>query len=312
VSRLVPFVLAGAFFLFARDAEPGHSRSIGSPTQGHLIGGAHLEPSTCVRVCPAYAQSDVRWGLEELVGLLDRAAHAVRKRYPDAIMSVGHLSRAGGGEVDRHHSHESGRDADVGFYVRSVTGRPLLAERFVTFRADGSAPAWPGAFFDDARNWTFVEALVTDARARVAHVFVAAPLRARLLAFAERSGAAPAVRMRAAEVMVQPRGALPHDDHFHVRIACPPGMAGCIEYPTVARRTRPHHGGAKHAGRGRTTVAPPAGSRATPGAPATPAPAPGVPAPDAHAPGAPPRARPPTSPAAPVPAPAPGSRSVTL
>ncbi len=68
------------------------------------------------------------------------------------------------------------------------------------------------------------------------HIFVAAPLRARLLSFAERTGAPPNVRVRAAELMQQPRGALPHDDHFHVRIGCPPHMTGCVENPIA----RPH------------------------------------------------------------------------
>ena len=42
--------------------------------------------------------------------------------------------------------------------------------------------------------------------------------------------------------MVQPHGTLPHDDHFHVRIACPGGHAGCIENPAVhiARRGHGH------------------------------------------------------------------------
>src|SRR5258706_5516159 len=31
--------------------------------------------------------------------------------------------------------------------------------------------------------------------------------------------------------MAQPRGSLPHDDHFHIRISCPAAMEGCIELP---------------------------------------------------------------------------------
>jgi penicillin-insensitive murein endopeptidase len=42
--------------------------------------------------------------------------------------------------------------------------------------------------------------------------------------------------VRAAEIMQQPRGALPHDDHFHVRIACPAHMSGCIENPPAHAR----------------------------------------------------------------------------
>lgn len=214
------------------------SRSIGSPTDGHLLGGARLSESPYLRIVPVYTQGDARWGLEPLVGLVERAARNVRKLYPDAVLSVGHLSRSGGGEIDRHASHESGRDADIGFYVKNQQGRSIFADHFVPFRGDGTAASWPGAQFDDAKNWALVASIVTDVGARVTHVFVTAPLRTRLLQYAEKAGAPLAVRTRAAELMMQPRGALPHDDHFHVRIGCPAGMDKCVELPLARKAPR--------------------------------------------------------------------------
>jgi penicillin-insensitive murein endopeptidase len=214
-------------------------RSIGSPTEGHLLGGMHLDETVYLRIVPTYVGADVRWGLEPLVQMIDRAARQVRRQYPDSITSVGHLSREGGGEIDRHRSHESGRDADIAFFVRNASGRQLLPSHFVPFRGDGTANEWAGAKFDDAKNWALVEAMVGDPEAHVTHIFVAAPLRARLLAYAERNGVPAATRIRAAEVLQQPRGALPHDDHFHVRIGCPTGMSGCVENPALRAR----HGG---------------------------------------------------------------------
>jgi penicillin-insensitive murein endopeptidase len=199
----------------------------------------HLDEGSHVRVVPAYASGDVRWGLEPLVAMIERAARAVRRRFPDAILSVGHLSRPGGGDIDRHRSHESGRDADIGFFVRGASGKQLLPSRFVAFRGDGAAVDWPGATFDDAKNWALVSAMVSDPEAHVTHLFIAAPLRARLLTYAERMGAASAVRVRAAETMQQPRGVLPHDDHLHVRIGCPAHMSGCVENPPVHPSRRP-------------------------------------------------------------------------
>jgi penicillin-insensitive murein endopeptidase len=208
-------------------------RSIGSPTEGHLLGGMHLEETSYLRVPPGDTAGDVRWGLEPLVTMIDRAARQVRRQFPDAVTSVGHLSQEGGGEIDRHRSHESGRDADIGFFVRGASGRQLLPKHFVPFRGDGTAASWPGAYFDDAKNWVLVSALVTDPEAHVTHLFVAAPLRARLLAYAERMGVSASIRMRAAEVLQQPHGSLPHDDHFHVRIGCPSHMSACVENPAV-------------------------------------------------------------------------------
>jgi len=216
---------------------PPPSKSIGSPTDGKLLNGVHLADAPYLRIYPVYTGSDVRWGTDTLVGLVDRAAKNVRKQFPDAVLSVGQLSKNGGGEVDRHASHESGRDADVGFYVKSAAGKPLLADHMVAFIGDGTAPSWPGAHFDDARNWALVSAIVSDPHARVTHLFVATPIRERLLAYAARIGASPAIRTKASEVLAQPRGSLPHDDHFHVRIACPANQDGkCIEQPLA------HHG----------------------------------------------------------------------
>lgn len=213
------------------------SKSIGSPTDGHLINGVHLADAPYLRIYPVYSGTDVRWGTDTLVGLVDRAAKSVRKQFPDAVLSVGQLSKNGGGEVDRHASHESGRDADVGFYVKNASGKPILADHMVAFLGDGTAPSWPGAHFDDARNWALVSAIVSDPHARVTHLFVATPIRERLLSYAAKIGASPTIRTKAAEVLAQPRGALPHDDHFHVRIACPGGQDGkCIEQPLA------HHG----------------------------------------------------------------------
>jgi penicillin-insensitive murein endopeptidase len=79
--------------------------------------------------------------------------------------------------------------------------------------------------------------MVGDGHAHVTHLFVATPIRERLLAYATKIGASPAIRSRASEVLAQPHGSLPHDDHFHVRVACPSGMDQCVEQP-IAR----HHG----------------------------------------------------------------------
>lgn len=251
----------------ARRNPPG--RSIGSPTDGHLVGGAHLNESPYLRIVPFYAPGDARWGLEPLVSMIDNAARAVRKQFPDAVLSVGHLSRPGGGEIDRHASHESGRDADIGFYVKNHKGKPIYADHFVPFRGDGTAATWPGAQFDDARNWALVASIAGNAQARVTYIFIASPLRARLLQYAAKIGAPAAIRARAAELMAQPRGSLPHDDHFHVRIACPPGMDKCVERP-VARKRPP--AASDKAAVASARAAAPAGKSAPARAPSRPAP----------------------------------------
>ncbi len=253
-SFIVAFTLEAATAATAA-ASTGHrtppqpimpmGRSLGSPTTGHLVGGAHLNDAPYLRVMPADQAGDVRWGLGALVGMIERAAQRVRHAYPGAVLNVGHLSKASGGEIEQHASHESGRDADLPFYVQDARNRQIFADHMVSFHGDGTAPTWPGAKFDDAKNWALVSALLEDPVARVSHIFVSAPLRLRLLGYAQHIGAPEAIRTRAAFAMVQPHGSLPHDDHFHVRIACPAGMTGCIENPAVRIARRSHVGRAR-------------------------------------------------------------------
>lgn len=214
-------------------------KSVGAPNHGTLSGGIHLETAGHLRVVGAYVPGDARWGVRELVDAIDRAAREVRKRFPDAILGVGHLSRKDGGEIERHHSHESGRDADLAFYLTDVAGRPVTRDRFMLILPNGIAAADSHVRFDDARNWALLTALLTDPHARVTHVFVVSHLRTRLLAYAARVGAPAALRAHAAEIMMQPHNALPHDDHFHIRVACPLGSADCVEWPLLASTKKP-------------------------------------------------------------------------
>jgi penicillin-insensitive murein endopeptidase len=212
-------------------AKPEKADSIGSPNEGHLEGGVHLDVTKpYFRVVPMYTSGDVRWGLPQMMSLLDRAAHAVNKRYPGSVLDVGDISQKGGGDVSRHHSHESGRDADIGFYAVDAKGKQLHNHGFIKFDAAAESPTMPGAHFDLPRNWFLVEQMLTDPGARVSHIFIAEPLRQKLLGYARTHGVSRALLDHAQIVMMQPTASLPHDDHFHVRISCPGTMRGtCIE-----------------------------------------------------------------------------------
>jgi penicillin-insensitive murein endopeptidase len=113
--------------------------------------------------------------------------------------------------------------------------------------------------------------LVGDGHAKVTHLFVATPIRERLLAYAARIGAPPGLRSRASEVLAQPHGSLPHDDHFHVRVACPSGMDKCIEQPVA------HHHGRGGAVASHGHAAHPSSPHSAPPSHAAPAPAHGGP-----------------------------------
>lgn len=215
----------------------GHARarkgplpqSSGAPNRGKLVGAARLRPSRQVEPRPGSHS----WGLPTLVATLKHAADAVASKHKGSVLLVGDLSAAGGGPLSGHKSHQSGRDADVGFFVASSKGRPVRVHHFIAFNGEGksrTSPAW--ARFDDARNWTLVEALLEDrphAGAAVHFVFVSNELKARLLAYATKKHVSKDLLARAAAAMLSPEHVDVHDDHFHVRIHCPAGMSACVE-----------------------------------------------------------------------------------
>jgi penicillin-insensitive murein DD-endopeptidase len=217
--------------------------SVGAPNEGKLVGGVKLDTSDgSLRVVPAYARGDTRWGLPALIHMLERSAKKVAKKNPGAVLGVGDISRKNGGDIFLHRSHESGRDADIAFYVVNRKGKNLLPDTFVQFQGSIESSSMPGARFDVSKNWALVQAWLEDPVARVSHIFVADPLRRMLLAHA-KPRVSPALYNRAAAVMMQPSNALPHDNHFHVRISCPAHMRkSCVEYPAgaFAKKAKTH------------------------------------------------------------------------
>ena len=200
-------------------------RSIGAPNAGHLEGAMLLKGSRTLK----QKEGSHSWALPELVRLLQRASAKVAKKHRNSVMLVGDLSGRTGGFLDRHGSHQSGRDADGGFDVMNSKGKPVNVRHFVAFDASGKGRELPWAMFDDARNWDLVEALLQDDKATVRYLFVTPPLKARLLAQAARKHARPETIARAAAAMISPQEDV-HDDHVHVRLACPEAMRDvCIE-----------------------------------------------------------------------------------
>jgi penicillin-insensitive murein endopeptidase len=136
-------------------------------------------------------------------------------------MVVGDLSAEEGGTLSGHRSHQSGRDADVGFYLRDAKGRQVVLDHFVQIDRDGKVLGEKDLYFDDNRNWLLVRSWLRDRRAGISHVFVATHVRARILEFAKSSKARNVHYDAAAALLHQPSNAAKHDDHFHVRIECP-------------------------------------------------------------------------------------------
>lgn len=205
----------------ARYAKAPYSKmslSVGHPNAGYQVRAKKLKKGPGLEILPK--SRDRVYGHPSLVLMLQRSAKQIARSFPGSTLTVGDLSFAGGGPLVGHASHQSGRDADILFYVRDAKGRIAKTPGFIAFGGDGKARDGSGLVFDDERNWQLVQAWAKDHRAGLAYVFISRPLRARLLAWGSKHATKDDIA-KVAALFVQPDDSEPHDDHYHVRIRCP-------------------------------------------------------------------------------------------
>jgi penicillin-insensitive murein endopeptidase len=79
-------------------------------------------------------------------------------------------------------------------------------------------------------EWNLVRALLESPDVGVQFLFVSRTVEALLVEYALARGEPLELVLRAQSVMLEPGDSMPHDDHFHLRIACTPeeALAGCM------------------------------------------------------------------------------------
>jgi penicillin-insensitive murein endopeptidase len=197
------------------------SLSVGHPNDGYQVRAKRLVSTRQLHV--RGSSRERAYAHPALVLMLWRSAQDVAKAAPGSVLFVGDLSRREGGPVSGHRSHQSGRDADVGFYIKDLRGKSVVSHEYIAFDADGASKDGSPFVFDDERNWLLVESWARDRRSGLSHIFVSDPLRDRLLRFARSRPRHARYVPEALALLKQPEHGEPHDDHFHVRISCPTG-----------------------------------------------------------------------------------------
>jgi len=209
--------------------------SIGTPDSGLLLNPVPFPEGSFWRL------RDPResWGTDETIAYVITAIESVEARYPGSPrVVIGDVSDPEGGRLKRHRSHQTGRDADVGFYYARGEVDTFLAAR----RKD----------LDLRRNWALVRALLTETD--VDRIFVDRSIMSMLYAEAleegEDRGWLDDVFGRAGDKGVV-QHVRRHKDHFHVRFYNPRSQergrivypvlveAGVAPPPTVKHRVRP-------------------------------------------------------------------------
>jgi penicillin-insensitive murein DD-endopeptidase len=244
--------------------EAPESLSCGAANRGALAGARPLPDAGFGYVTPEpWRARGLRYGTDELIGLLERAASRVAREHGGALLAVADLSAEQGGPVPRHASHQSGRDADLIYYAIDAAGDPFQPDHHMPmFGPDGRAlsadspvpaPRIAERFFDLRRNWSLAVALVSDPEVQVTRIFVSTRVRDWLLAYGRAAGAPLDAYEAVQAVLYTARDAASHQDHLHVRIAC---SAEDVEAGRCTDATAPPPRMRRRRGKKRQRVAP--------------------------------------------------------
>lgn len=203
---------------FQHDMPRIGSVSIGFADEGRMLNAVQMPSGKGWIV----VQPDHAWGTRETIDGLIAAAGAVYQRFPDARpLRVNHISQREGGYVRPHHSHQSGRDADLGFYYNDE-GIPNIRDR--------------RPVMDAALNWALLRQLITQSDVQV--ILVDKKIRDFLHDYALSIGEDEAW-LRSVFVGPKPlvQHAKRHRDHFHVRFFSPRSQElGRRVQPFLAKR----------------------------------------------------------------------------
>jgi penicillin-insensitive murein endopeptidase len=200
----------------------GSSISVGRPNRGYLIDARKLPDEG-----PGFTTREVwklrnnRYGTDELIDMIEAVAKRMNKRAKDVRLVVADLSsQTGGGAFAFHRSHQSGRDADLLYYMRDKDGKPFEPDAMHVFDARGRARDGSGITVDVPRTWLLVKDLTTAPEAVVQYIFMYEPIAELLIDHAKAIGEPPAVIAKVRRALKQPGDSARHDDHMHVRVYC--------------------------------------------------------------------------------------------
>ncbi|MBS2025185.1 MAG: penicillin-insensitive murein endopeptidase [Deltaproteobacteria bacterium] len=189
--------------LWLKDLEALGSISVGFADEGRLINGVHMgEDPAWIRQRPELA-----WGTKESVDALAAAFRAVHAQFPNSAPArLSHIGNKDGGYLRPHKSHQSGRDADIGFFYKGDT--------------------MPGGrnrerMFDAQRNWALLRTLLVNADIQVVLVDRGIQKILRNYALAQGEDLTWVDRLFRAGKASLFQHARRHKDHFHVRFFSP-------------------------------------------------------------------------------------------
>ncbi len=192
----------------------GQSQSIGTPAAGCLMGAEALEPDG-----PGWQvlrlERKRNYAHPAMIDYIHWLGHRIQDESLGAII-IGDLSQPRGGPMSfGHGSHQNGLDVDILF---RLTDLPLT-------ESERERPD----MISVVRGQTVDRSLWSDKLERLVEIAASAPQ-------VERIFVNPAIKAHLCKTVPQSqhswlRKLRPwwgHDEHFHVRLACPPGSPDCV------------------------------------------------------------------------------------
>lgn len=216
-------VLTLALALVTSTDTAAEAGSGGDPFHGWLTDGEPFPEGPYHRLQRHVEKSRTYFGTAELVDGLLRAAAAVAAKHPGGKpLTVGNLSRRNGGNIEESHTHNSGRDVDLLFFMAELDGTSTRTRNH-RFGPDGKSRRSPKRYrIDTNANWALMEAMMNDQAMALQWLILEPHLEQLFLAHAKEQGIEGEQLRRYADAMTLPPYAGPHENHLHVRIQCSP------------------------------------------------------------------------------------------
>ena len=202
-------------------ASPGRAAAYGGYSRGCMAGGVQL-PETGPTWQAMRLSRNRNWGHPVTIDFLQDLSRFAATQPGWAGLYVGDISQPRGGPMlTGHASHQSGLDADIWMLPPQRLNLSAAERESISSislrRADG-------AFTND--NWTRAHMEIMKAAAsdpRVARIFVFPGAKVRMCN--DETGNRAWLRK------IRPWWG--HHYHFHVRLTCPPGSAGCSDQDAI-------------------------------------------------------------------------------
>lgn len=196
------------------------SQSIGNYTSG-CIAGAQTLPSNGSGYQVMRLSRNRYYGHDHLIEFIQHLGSFTATNRLGTLL-IGDLGQARGGPmISGHRSHQSGLDVDIWFLLSPQADNHILsANERETWNAPTVVDA--GGNSVDYRQWSLAHAQILEAAARqpeVDRIFVHPSIKQELC------------NRRTPDAAVWLRKIRPwwkHDDHFHVRLRCPPNSPNCV------------------------------------------------------------------------------------